>query len=282
MRWIFRNEDRVWRARGGRSDETLDTFLSLLRENAPEYDPDHYCVLPPVPENQLSEDSTPNITDPNRKATNTDILDCNEELPMQIKQIWRGPSFPGVVVFLPEVDFTTPSSLQKPGAIIAYSVGECVFYQQSPETATNTKQVVNNPALCYEIVTAWTDPGHRGLGLAVRMYMDIILGAPKCCTTISCDILKDTLERIINTVPGARLAERIGLLRFVLLDRCDSYESKGEHFERIVLHRQASATIIHSSKFLSSLAVAMDTWFVIGVATASATLIMALICHSTL
>jgi hypothetical protein len=30
IRWIFRNEDKVWRDRGGRPEETLSTFLDFI------------------------------------------------------------------------------------------------------------------------------------------------------------------------------------------------------------------------------------------------------------
>ena len=98
VRWIFTNEDKVWRARGGRpGEETLSQFVALL------------------------------------KARNA------------------FPCVPGVICFFERPERDAQGSIRD-ARVCGYLLGEWVH------------------ATVYEVITTWTSPHCRGMGIALQMY----------------------------------------------------------------------------------------------------------------
>eukprot|EP01125_Pyxidicula_operculata_P010404 TRINITY_DN3421_c1_g2_i2.p1 TRINITY_DN3421_c1_g2~~TRINITY_DN3421_c1_g2_i2.p1 ORF type:complete len:1774 (+),score=439.41 TRINITY_DN3421_c1_g2_i2:2-5323(+) len=134
LKWIFGNEDRVWRERGGRpGEETLLTFYNFVLPEAPgssntNEGPNHHGHQPFGGYVVFSEKVFVNYSSepelfPQSCTHNKKLL----SLPTRFKYL---------------------SDL-----IVSYSIGDWI----EPDN--------------FEIVTAWTDPRYRNIGLAVQLYV---------------------------------------------------------------------------------------------------------------
>lgn len=113
MKWIFGNEDRVWRDRGGRpGEETLQTFINFVTITQPA------DKLNPNMETNNNEDNQPSTTKPNtgsisnsnsetkektnesKRSNNREPTDKEETTEMRSDHYGRFP-FGGYVIFSP-------------------------------------------------------------------------------------------------------------------------------------------------------------------------------------
>ena len=206
IKWIYYNEDKVWRERGGRpGEETIESFLSFI-----------------------------NMDHPSKEMQETELefispYDLDKDYPPH----YGYDSFAGIVAinksFFPQlfenVNITITDRSEKlkmkitGREVVAYSIGD----YSSP--------------ISYEVVTAWTDPNWRSMNLAVKLYFETM----KYLNTIKCkyfvfDILEGSLDRTCSGNPILSWIYSNNYHRF-LLKRKLSYQSvtssELEQFEKI-------------------------------------------------
>jgi GNAT superfamily N-acetyltransferase len=290
MRWIFRNEDRVWRSRGGRGDESVHTFLGLLRleppraagHNMPELlmsskDADAAAAheLARAASGPAAEGDIPHtagggggggsrgggsvaagasaaiavsaaasaVVGSGRRAPTGVDREADSERGGTSSTV--GPAFPGVLVL---ASLGAVHRMGDDGAVVGYAVGECVAMSLGDR---------EGELVCYEIMTAYVDPRHRGIGVAARLYQQAIEQAPRCCDAVALDVLSGSFDRIARFMPGGTLVTWLGLIeRLVVLERRNSYtvrtETGVEQFERVVFWRRPAVAIIKAARAANS------------------------------
>eukprot|EP01114_Cavostelium_apophysatum_P014686 TRINITY_DN3869_c0_g1_i2.p1 TRINITY_DN3869_c0_g1~~TRINITY_DN3869_c0_g1_i2.p1 ORF type:complete len:1254 (-),score=367.64 TRINITY_DN3869_c0_g1_i2:254-4015(-) len=184
MRFIYLNEDKVWRSRGGRpKEESLEQFFNFLPVN-----------------NVQGDDGV------------------------------EGKRFPGVIVLRVEKDeelSDESSQNQISGSWLDQITGYAVGEFRDAET--------------YEIVTAWVDPRYKGVNNGVEMYLCIIKTMDEMgAKFLVCDVLKGRTDRLIRSNFLLQMLHNIGLDRYIVTKREDSYLSitesgNPEQFEKITL-----------------------------------------------
>ena len=208
MHWVFRNEDRVWRHRGGRDGhETLQQFMSFLGREDP-----------------TSSDA--------HEGTDKDIV-----------QFRRPKAYPGMGVFcVPHtVDHTVDhETTYQVHQLMAYAVGEVVGPARSDGEEEEERGERWRPSTgdCYEVVTAWVHPNYRGLSLAVQMYLQVAVQAP--ANLVMCDMLVGSVDRIVGSNWLLWILDRMKLMRLIIRWRQPSYlvvtqSGETEQFEQVVL-----------------------------------------------
>jgi hypothetical protein len=140
IHWVFRNEDRVWRYRGGRDGrETLHQFMSFLGRQ-------HHDT-----------------------AITAETIDKKDK-------VFAGLVTFCVPHTLECEDLGNASSDFQVAGMVGYAVGEIVsdLAEESYHTEHElTRWRPRAKGSCYEVVTAWTHPSYRGLNFGVQMYLNI-------------------------------------------------------------------------------------------------------------
>jgi GNAT superfamily N-acetyltransferase len=149
IKWIFGNEDRVWRDRGGRpGEETLDTFLAFVRPF------DQQAIAQPAnpPAASGSQSSQPPAA-PSSSEPKVEEEDA-DRTSFAPNHYGQSP-FGGFVALATEkLEHVKEISPVQAGAeVVAYCIGDYV-------AADN-----------FEVVTAWVHPRYRGFGVAVDLYL---------------------------------------------------------------------------------------------------------------
>ena len=212
MRWIFKNEDRVWRYRGGRDGcETVEEFLSFVDTAA----------VPGSKTTKFPGVITFAVARKQRREGEKPPQDHPEDL------------FP----------------LQN---IIGYAVGEFVLLEKKPDTTrfdtSGYSRVKAGPGdrrgVTYEIVTAWVDQRFRGNSVSTDMYIEVMQRAPvvRRCGSILFDLKKGGLERVISTSWFFWTLAQLRLLPWIVRTRESSYTidntltRQEEPFEQVILN----------------------------------------------
>ncbi|KAJ3282262.1 hypothetical protein HK104_010983 [Borealophlyctis nickersoniae] len=164
MRWIFKNEDKVWRFRGGRHGETLDEFMAFLPQTAkdvPVADGKYpgVCVFMLPRGHQLGKPvdavvSALQAEDLIAYAVGEFVLDATSHHRPQ-------PAPP------PASHNPFPASSSSPSFLTTIRP---IFDAPSPASPRNP---YISPHETYEVVTAWVHPNHRHRSLALQMYARI-------------------------------------------------------------------------------------------------------------
>ncbi|XP_064383534.1 uncharacterized protein LOC135332129 isoform X2 [Halichondria panicea] len=215
IHWVFGNEDRVWRYRGGRDGhETLQQFMYFLGK--------------------------PRMSEVTGQGSDKE----SEGIPSQPRKV-----YPGVVAFcLPELLEKEPgqqhsspdiSNLQV-RQMVGYAVGEMMTSSLSlrdDQVMEGTRWQPNTPDRCYEVVTAWVHPNYRGLNMGVQMYFNIVEQAP--ARLVMCDMLVGSVERIVQSNVLLRLLQRVRIVGMVVQKRQLSYTvvtqtGHSEQFEQVL------------------------------------------------
>ncbi|KAJ3034252.1 hypothetical protein HDV00_005245 [Rhizophlyctis rosea] len=252
MRWIFKNEDKVWRFRGGRHGETLEEFLAFLdlrdtrkSTSTPEVGrvlqvkyPGVCIVLLPKGQpvgcrlhkirhllqaddilgyviGEFVEDPTAHHRPPATTPTIT------QDATAVRSQLLHSPH---PLTITRHVNPKTPSS---PLSTSSPSTPHPTAHHQPPQPT-------------YEIVTAWIHPRHRHNNLALQLYTrtirDVFLLRGFSPWGITFDVLTGTLERVAQVNRICRMG-----LRWALEKREESYEvevagaEEVEVFEKVFL-----------------------------------------------
>jgi hypothetical protein len=227
MHWIFNNEDRVWRYRGGRDRcETLQQYMKFLGhqahhdssgEQGPSIPPEKvfpgiavfFCPSPCIGDGGGADRHSP--TDGHH---------------FRIKDL-VGYAVGEVVVPVPTKEEhahsdTHPADTRT--AVTDETADEApktmdVYHPSNEEDV----EVYCPQSEYYEVVTTWVHPNFRQLGLGVTMYYDIIREVP--ANLVVCDMLRGSVNRIIMS------SMIFGLLRFLRLESL------------IVVHQDTSYTV---------------------------------------
>lgn len=157
IKWVFGNEDRVWRDRGGRpGEETLDTFLSFVRP----FEPLLVQVAPPAAPGAAAQLPPASAGAPHPPAGGSQApAPADEEV--EEKTVFS-PDHYGQTPFGGFVSLATNrlehakeiSPVQAGSEVVAYCIGDYVAKDN------------------FEVVTAWVHPRYRGFGLAVQLYVN--------------------------------------------------------------------------------------------------------------
>jgi hypothetical protein len=181
MCWVFHNEDRVWRYRGGRcGHETLQQFMGFLGDG-----------------------------------------------------LHGNRTCPGVATFMVP---NTSTSLDlehdcKVENLVGYSIGELI-------NPSNEGALTDLPSTsCYEIALGWVHPKYRRLNVSIDMYFHIM--GQVSAGYIVCDVVKGSVERIIDSNPLLRVLKWLRLSQYIIWRRQKSYAvqletGNTEEFEQVV------------------------------------------------
>jgi hypothetical protein len=183
IHWIFRNEDRVWRYRGGRDGrETLHQFMSFLcRQNA------------------------------NPRVVST------YEVP---KKVFAGVITFCVPCALQCEELESISNDFQVASMVAYAVGEMLKPTRDLDNSPVRWQPQHRDS-CYEVVTAWVHQRYRGLNLGVQLYLTIAEQVPT--RLVMCDMLEGSVEKIIWSNRLLRALEGLHIISFIVQSRQQSY-----------------------------------------------------------
>ena len=271
IRWIFGNEDRVWRERGGRpGEETLSVFLNFCRnyESDPkqltqaqqqvrlsaqgqqERDRAEAARLAALAPNLLAPGSAPEaaIEAPIAAATTTAPIDTALDASAANKDdeednslsAFRGDHhgntpWGGFAVFasVPEPDVTDATS-----TMVVESI--------KSGTGASNKELVAYSIGDYvapddfEVITAWVHPNYRSFGLALDLYKQTALRVYATGGRfVTFDMLLGSVEHLTRTSPALYILDRIGILKRIIVKRKNSHSSDTDHgtekFERLTV-----------------------------------------------
>lgn len=266
VKWIFGNEDRVWRERGGRpGEETLTIFLNFCRTY--ENDPKQLTLAQQqvrlstqaqierdrrASEAAISAQSTSIEPSPTNNETHEDLNISNhaerpsssnaEEENEEVESISKfqghhhgNAPWGGLVVFasIPEED-TTESTNEMVSSSLKSGAGasnkEIIAYSMGDYIAPDD----------YEVITAWVHPNYRSFGLALDLYKRTAYRLWETnAKFVTFDMLLGTVEHITKMSPALYLLDRIGILRKIVVKRKNSHSSETEHgiekFERLTI-----------------------------------------------
>jgi ribosomal protein S18 acetylase RimI-like enzyme len=256
MKWIFGNEDRVWRDRGGRpGEETLQTFINFVT-----IEPSSGSNIQAIATNnnntgnqKLLNENTNAISIPNQKSTastarsttnssanmsastsfNEELSDKDEKGEMRSDHYGKLP-FGGYIAVAPRPKRKNSFSDEKEFDIDEFNANEVLnemskFNLAEMETLDRAEIV----AYCvgdwvdkdkFEAVTAWTHPHYRRLGLAHELYQrtmeEIRRQGGKWLVF---DTLERSLETIILSSPSLSLLHKLGFYKLCVPYRKKSY-----------------------------------------------------------
>lgn len=267
VRWIFGNEDRVWRERGGRpGEETLSVFLNFCRYY--ESDPKQLTqaqqqvrlsaqgqqerdraaaaaeaariaaigtsdVAPastsaaPEPQALVSVPAAPNYAPVESQPLATENADDEEENSLSA---FRGDHHGNT----PWGGFAVFASVPEPDATDATSA--MVVESIKSGSGASNKEIVAYSVGDYvapddfEVITAWVHPNYRSFGLALDLYKQTALRVYATGGRfVTFDMLLGSVEHLTRTSPALYILDRIGILKRIIVKRKNSHTSDTEH-----------------------------------------------------
>lgn len=274
MRWVFGNEDRVWRERGGRpGEETLSVFLNFCRTYASDaqqltqaqqqvrlstqgqQERDRAAAAAAAasvantqndqansaaPSQVIAEPTAPTVVPDQVVAENASAQDqtSKEDDEESSLSAFRGDHHGNA----PWGGFVVLASLPKNVDQLSTMVTDVI---KSGSGASN-KEIVAYSIGDYvapddfEVITAWVHPNYRSFGLALDLYKQT---AYRVHATggrfVTFDMLLGTVEHLTRTSPALYLLDRLGILKHIIVKRRNSHSSDTEHgterFERLTI-----------------------------------------------
>mmetsp|Transcript_42003 Transcript_42003/g.105930 ORF Transcript_42003/g.105930 Transcript_42003/m.105930 type:complete len:253 (-) Transcript_42003:63-821(-) len=205
MKWIYRQEDRVWRDRGGRpNEETAQQFLSFLQQSNAGYVALFF---------RRAQDAT------SERARLTGACVVGYAVGEYTSLSRREQ----------HTEDQCPTAAALDGVLgVTSRLGD--------HDGSSTE--------VYEIVTAWVDPECRGLGLATDMYWKTMEAVERDGRTPYCssDTISGGIDAIVRSSPVLRRLYALGAARWLISEaHANSYtvnSSSGGHetFARVVVH----------------------------------------------
>ena len=268
MRWVFRNEDTVWAARGGRDGtETVGQFIGYLGLGL-----DHATLLP-LPGGKLvaAKDGMTLSDDGSAGVPSSSASVATRQPPTRAM-----PAFPGVILTLSPslVDFAPARD------VVGYAIGECILYTPEFErrgvapTSRGTggdveissvdvvggvaglDSEVGRPG--YEVVTAWVHPSLRSCGAALRMYRGVFARCPHVCEVIEVDVIEGAISRLRTASWAGWACCPPSFLGSLFIADCrPSYSSHTisgiERFEKVVFWRRSVAAVAVGAEWVDDI-----------------------------
>lgn len=271
IKWIFGNEDRVWRERGGRpGEETLTTFLNFCRA----YEDDAQQLTQAQQQVRLSSQaqrerdaaaaaaaqantaqnamtdlaapsaapSAQPLSAPASNAPQSSSTDDSEEEGSSPLTSFKGHHY-GQVPFGGFLTLATvPSTSDASG--FASMVNSAT---KNAKGSGSSNQEIAAYAIGdyiaaddFEVITAWVHPQYRSFGLAMDLYKRIAYRVwQEGGKFVTFDVLLGTVEHLTRTVPSLALLQKLGILQRIILKRRASHSSDTEHgterFERLTM-----------------------------------------------
>ena len=274
IRWIFGNEDRVWRERGGRpGEETLSVFLNFCR--AYESDPKQLTQAQQQvrlstqaqQERDAAAAARANATATNAGPVQSASIDPHQPAPAPSSS--QGTQSPVSTLSdsnnndKEEEETESLSAFRgdhhgnKPwgGFVVMGSIPDP--HENDPNSAMVSEVLKsgsgasNREIVAYsigdyiapddfEVITAWVHPNYRSFGLALDLYKKT---AYRVWATggrfVTFDMLLGSVELLTRTSPALYLLDRLGILKYIIVKRKNSHSSETAHgterFERLTL-----------------------------------------------
>jgi hypothetical protein len=270
IKWIFGNEDRVWRDRGGRpGEETLSVFLNFCRV----YEEDPKQLTQAQQQVRLSTQAQQELaarTAAAAEAARNSVpvaepsaapeaplepsgaigsirvpVEAQELLPEGEAEAEALSSFKGHHHGnTPWGGFVTLGSVPKEDTVEALEAMAATIAKGA--TGTANKEIV---AYCigdyiapddFEVITAWVHPNYRSFGLALELYKRTAYRLSKTgARFVTFDMLLGTVEHLFSTSPALKLLHSLGILQRIITKRRNSHSSDTEHgterFERLTV-----------------------------------------------
>lgn len=271
IKWVFGNEDRVWRERGGRpGEETLATFLNFCRlyeedsqqltqaqqqvrlsaqaqrdrdaaavaaQNAQSSAaPDAAASAPPEPPaTSIAPSSSSN---PTGVAGTADVDEEGSSPLTSFKGHHYGKTpFGGYLTLASVPDTPTTEGVTKMVNMAA---------QNAKGSGASNREVVSYcigdyiSADDFEVITAWVHPQYRSFGLAMDLYKRVAYRVrQEGGRFVTFDVLLGTVEHLTRTVPALMVLQKLGILQRIIVKRRTSHSSETEHgverFERLTI-----------------------------------------------
>jgi hypothetical protein len=266
IKWIFGNEDRVWRERGGRpGEETLSTFINFCRTY--EEDPNQLTqaqqqvrlstqaqqfrqqeqnqTAPTAPAIDAAEHftATPSSTSQPSSSSEATVLEDEPE-PLSA---FKGHHYGNVpwggyvtIATVPNQDKESPSYQED----LVQTVSGVA--KRAGGSGSSNKELV---AYCigdyiaaddFEVITAWVHPQYRSFGLALDLYKRTAYRVFQSGGRfVTFDVLLGTIDHLTRTAPAIKILHTFGLLQKIIVKRGDSHSSETEHgtekFERLTI-----------------------------------------------
>lgn len=266
VKWIFGNEDRVWRERGGRpGEETLSVFLNFCRYY--EDDPKqltqaqqqvrlstqaqqelaaraaaanaNLAQAPPVataPVGTLAAEAS-SSSQTNNISLGLEQTQVIQQQEMEVKSEEEDSltSFKGHHYGNPPWGgFVTLATL--PEASDEAATTKMVTAAARGAGGASNKEIV---AYCigdyiavddFEVITAWVHPNYRSFGLALDLYKRTAYRLWKTnARFVTFDMLLGTVEHLVQLSPALGLLHKLGILQRIITKRKNSHSSDTDH-----------------------------------------------------